>query len=418
MFQWIKTLSRRMLDRDSFGGAFSTLAGQARAPLSELNCMGIPAVSCAVTTIAEEISCLDLPVYKRVPRGKQKAPNHRNQKLLDNPNRWMTKNTWKELAVHHLLLWGNSVNEIAESPMGDRELIPILPNRVEYLRHGNGDPYYQIAMSPGVKPVILEANEVLHIKSKSYDGIVGIGPVQDAARNFEIARAQEEFAAAFYKNAATPAMAFKYPGRLKDDARENLRTSIRLLHEGAHNAARSILLEEGLDVTPLTMPLESAQFLASRQFSVIEIARMFKINPVFLMDMGTPFASHNLEQLDYMLLKHTLRPLLHKMQEEINQKLFDDDERDEYFVRFDTSSYHQADIATMQTVAASRLQNGQTCVNEWREENGYPVIDERGDVFRVQLNMANAQPDQPDNQNQGTPEPNDEDEPDDTTAGE
>ena len=112
------------------------------------------------------------------------------------------------------------------------------------------------------------------------------------------------------------------------------------------------------------------------------------------MDMSTPFASHNVEQLNYQLLQHTLRPWIKKLENQFNKKLFTEEEQGEYFVRFDVSEYHKADVETTQTVSASQLQNGQISVNEWRTQNGMNSIGPKGDVYRVQLNMANAEPDE------------------------
>lgn len=77
--------------------------------VSEENSISVSGVFACVRVIAEDIASLPLPLYKRLPRGKEKAVDHPLYYLIhDSPNEEMTAFSFKEALMTNLLLWGNA----------------------------------------------------------------------------------------------------------------------------------------------------------------------------------------------------------------------------------------------------------------------------------------------------------------------
>ena len=55
-------------------------------------------------------------------------------------------------------------------------------------------------------------------------------------------------------------------------------------YKGAKNAGKTPILEGGMDYKQLGMSNQDAEWLASRRFSIEDIARMFNVSPIFLQE--------------------------------------------------------------------------------------------------------------------------------------
>jgi phage portal protein BeeE len=55
-------------------------------------------------------------------------------------------------------------------------------------------------------------------------------------------------------------------------------------YKGAKNAGKTPILEGGMDYKQLGMSNQDAEWLASRRFTIEDIARMFNVSPIFLQE--------------------------------------------------------------------------------------------------------------------------------------
>jgi HK97 family phage portal protein len=352
-------------------------------------------VYCAVRVISEAIAGLPLLLYRHTDAGKEEATTHPLYDLLrHNPNPDMTGVVFREVLQHHVLTWGNAFAEIERDGAGRPvALWPLLPNRVRVFRAESGEIVYQAWLYPQGETVILRAEDVFHVPGLSFDGIQGLGPIQLARQSLDLSRNAETFGASFFNNGARPSGMLKTPTRLSDNARENLRKSFGSAYAGAANAGSVPLLEEGLEFVPNSIPPEDAQFLQTRQFQVVEVARWFNISPVFLHDLGRATWG-NLETLNTQFVQRTLMPWLLKWEAETRKKLLMPSEQARYYAEFNVDSLLRGDTLSRFQVYNTALQNGIYSINEVRaKENMNPIPG--GDDHRVQLNLGpTQQPDQ------------------------
>jgi phage portal protein BeeE len=143
-----------------------------------------------------------------------------------------------------------------------------------------------------------------------------------------------------------------------------------------------------MDVIPLSVPPEEAQFLESRKFQVTEIARAFGVPPHLIGDMERATFS-NIEHQYMEFLQFSLGPYLKQIEQVIHARCMTAEERKVYFVEHLRDSMLQADTMTRFQAHALGRQWGWLSVNDIRTlENMNPV--DGGDEYLVPLNMTPA----------------------------
>lgn len=136
---------------------------------------------------------------------------------------------------------------------------------------------------------------------------------------------------------------------------------------------------------PITVNPADAQLLETRQFNVIDICRFFGVSPVKAFDLSKSSYS-TVEATELAFLTDTLSPLLEKVEQEFERKLYKPSEKDSIDVRFDTSMLLRADKAALANYYNTLFNIGVVSPNEIRKQLDLPAI-EGGDATFVQVNI-------------------------------
>ena len=166
---------------------------------------GLPVVHACVSLIAETVSTLPLKLYRARPDGgREEAPNHPLARVLREPNPRMTGTELREMLMRCLLLHGNAYCRISWDGRGAiTGLEPLAPGAVMPLRLANGRLAYDVTGRRRHQERLL-ADEVLHLRHMSRDGVLGRSPLRVAAEAIDLALAEQSYAGAFYANSARP----------------------------------------------------------------------------------------------------------------------------------------------------------------------------------------------------------------------
>lgn len=364
-----------------FGGAASD-SGVSVTPDSALT---YSAVYAAVRCIAESVSSLPLNYYERLPTGGKAhaKANPLHTLLHDEPNPEMTSYQWREASMAHLLLWGNSYSEIVRDLEGNVvELWPIDPTIVTPRRTDSGELYYDLNRG---KTFITAAN-MLHIPGLSFDGISGMSPISLARQSIGLSMAIEQFGAGYFGRGARPGGVLTFPGQLSPEARQNLRRSFEELHAGGANSHRVALLEAGLKWEAIGVPPDDSQFLQSREFQIIEIARWFNLPPNKLKDLSKT-SYNSLEQMEISFVVDTLRPWLVRWEQQLNRKIIRPKDKGNFFFEFNVEGMLRGDQASRYTAYSVGRNWGWLSVNEIRGKENLNPIGPEGDVYMQPMNM-------------------------------
>ena len=377
------------------GSSYSFLMGGSSSGrrVTETSAMQMTAVYSCVRILSEAVASLPLHVYLRTDSGTEKAIEHPLYRVLhDEPNPEMTSFIFRETLMTHLLLWGNAYAQIIRNGKGEViGLYPLMPERMKVDRDESGHIFYEYMVNDSDAPlnkkstVTLNESDVLHIPGLGFDGLVGYSPIAMAKNAIGMAIATEEYGAKFFANGATPSGILEYPGTVKNP--EAMRESWSKGFSGS-NSHKIAILEEGMKYTPISISPNEAQFLETRKFQINEIARIFRVPPHMVGDLEKSSFS-NIEQQSLEFVKYTLDPWVTRWEQSITRRLFTEEEKKKYFVKFNVDGLLRGDYQSRMNGYATARQNGWMSANDIRSLENLDKIPEEagGDLYLINGNM-------------------------------
>ena len=331
--------------------------------VSEYTALQLPVVYACVNRIANPVARFPLAMYQSLPGGTRRKLTTKDHPFAEalglRPNSLMGSRTLRKTVQSHALLWGNGYAEIERNGRNQAVgLYPLLPDRTRPVRE-NGDHWFRSRIDG--REVDIDSGNVIHLMDQSQDGFIGASQIAMARQALGWGFAMEEFGAKFFANDAKSGGFLMHPGRLSGNARQNIRgrdgeakanpespASAVEKQSGLDNAHKVKVLEEGMKFIQTTIPPEDAQFLGSREFQIAEIARIYDVPLILLQsqDKQTSFGA-GIEQLMIAFVRQTIDPWVNAWEEEMNFKLFTDEERaNGYYVKFNMNALLRGDIKT------------------------------------------------------------------------
>lgn len=360
----------------------------------------VSAVYACVKVIAETLASLPLMLYRHVGDGKEAATDHPAYSLLhDAPNDYQTAFEFRECQTAHLNLRGNSFAQKVQAGSGKTlSLIPLNPGNMTVERV-NGRVTYKYRHLDG-KEEDFPAEKIWHVKNMpiscsfnadSPEGLVGVSPITAARESIGLALTADEYGGKYFANNASVGMGLKFPAgvRLSDNAKKFLKDSLSEYGK-MENKFKSIILEDGGDLVKIGMSNEDSQFLQSRQFSIEEIARIFRVPPVLIGHPTNTMTYASAEQLFLAFATYTIRPWCVRLEQSMNRFLLTEKERKAgYFFEHVIAGLLRGDTASRYAAYAQARQWGWMSVDEIRSlENMNPLPDGRGSYYLQPLNMT------------------------------
>jgi HK97 family phage portal protein len=335
----------------------------------------LAAVYACVSTIAETIGSLPLIIYKRSDTGRERAPEHALYKLLhDAPNGIQTALEFRETLTAHMLLRGNGYAEVLFDGAGRvRELKPIHPTRVTVLKLSNGRLAYDVQDDNGRMRRLLQ-EEMFHLRDRSDNGLTGKSRISVARETLGLALAEREHGTRTFANGTKLSGALKLAGVMDDTALTRLRTSWQTQYAGGPNASKVAILENGMEFQPFSMSLEDAEWIAARQLSVQEIARLFRVPPVMIGDLTHANYSNSVE-MNRWFVTHSLRRHLVAWEQAISTQLLSEDGRRAYFPEHNVEGLLRGDSANRAAFYASGITAGWLLPSEARHLENLPTVE-------------------------------------------
>ncbi|MED1419025.1 phage portal protein [Bacillus smithii] len=346
----------------------------------------VPTVYACVNILANSVAKLPFQVFKRSSRGRERDPNHRVAKLLEErPNPYQNPFKFKHLIETHRNLWGNAYININWGWDG-------WPTELWLLNPAVTEPYVDVTTNklwyfttlPDGTYVKLEDSDIIHLTTLSTDGLKGKTPIQIARESIGSSMAAQKFKGKFYRNGAANNGVLKVPGLLNSDAKNKIREEWEKANTGLDNAQRIAILDAGLEFESISMPLRDAQFIETMKFDKEEIATIYNI-PLHMVNQLDRATFSNIEQQSLDFIQNTLSPILIQYEQEFAYRLFSLNELKRYYLKFNLNSLLRGDSTTRANFYATMLDKGVLSINEVRELEERDAI-EGGDTHRVDLN--------------------------------
>lgn len=345
------------------------------------NALTFTAVWAAIRLLSESVSSLPLNVFTNSDGDKIVAENNPVYPLLKiRPNNYQSKITFLEKVMMDLLTKGNSYVRIERNRGAiPTALLPLNADDVN-IKFIDGFLFYETASN------IYDASDILHFKTITKDGIIGLSPIDQCKNSIGWGMAVEEFGNTFFKNGAKLSGVLQTDRALSEIAIGRLKNSFNNVYAQLTGANSTVVLEEGLTFKPISISAEQAQFLASRTFSIEEVARIFNIPPHMLKDLSKS-SFNNIEMQSQEFVTYTLMPYLTRIEQEMNLKLFRTNEIGKTFVQFNVNGLLRGNTKDRSEFYRTMLNIGAMSINEIRnKENMNKIAD--GDKHFMQLNMT------------------------------
>jgi HK97 family phage portal protein len=363
---------------------------EASGQVTNESAMQMSAVYACIRILAETVGSLPLKIFERQARGRREAPEFYLYGLLhDMPNPQMTAMEFREVTQAHLVSWGNAYSRRKIDGRGRVvELWPLHPAGILQDAYRDGRRFYQYQDPRSGKTQWYSADEIWHLRGLGDDGRWGYNPIALMRKGIKLGMAAETFGQKFFQNDARPGVIIEHPARLKDEAYERMKKSWAENHQGPKNYWKPDILEEGAKLHEVGIPPEDAQFLETRKFQIIEIARIFRVPPHMLAELDRATWA-NIEQQSIEFIIHSIRPWLVRWEQSIRMELMTEAERARYYPEHVIEGLLRGDIQSRYAAYAVGRQNGWLSANDIRElENMNPI--DGGDVYLVPLNMVPA----------------------------
>ena len=358
---WLFWKKRSWANLDAFEGQ-ETSSG---VTITESTAMGIPAVYACVRVLTEAIASLPLITYERFPNGdRERARGFSLYGLLhDSPNPLMTSFELRELLVGHLCLRGNAYCFIERENGEVVALWPLHPDKVTVELSGRGLVYKH---SPGGNEKIYQMQDILHIRGLGDDGIVGFSPLNLLRDAFGYAKAVGEYSANYFQNDASPGGILSSPNCLSQQAHDNLRAAWTAGHTGKGKHHRVAIMDSDLKWQSIGATPQDSQMIESAKFSVVEIARVFRVPLNLVMDYERSTYSNVTEQNRSFLI-HTLQPWLTRIEQAMTKSLLTESEKDKYIIEHLTQGFLRADTKDRYEAYKIGIEAGFLTIDEVRQ---------------------------------------------------
>lgn len=335
----------------------------------------VSTVHAAVSLIAGTVASLPLHLYQRGNNGDRvRATLHPLYRLLhDAPNDAQTALEFREQLTAHCLLWGNAYAEIQRDAAGVvTALVPIHPRDVTIVKLPSGRLRYDVSEGGELRRLL--ADEVLHLRDRSDDGLVGKSRITTAREMLGGILASQEHGNRTFANGAKLSGVLKTPHVLDKGSAERIGESWRQQFGGAANSGKVAVLENGLEFQALSMSMEDSQWLGARQFSVEEVARLFNVPPVLLGDLRHANFSNSVEMMRHFVTV-TLRPWLARWEQALERALMGPIARNRYFIEFSAEGLLRGDAKHRAEFYKSGIEAGWLLRSEARRLENLPTVE-------------------------------------------
>tara|TARA_R110000851_G_scaffold91621_4_gene199993 strand:- start:1504 stop:2790 length:1287 start_codon:yes stop_codon:yes gene_type:complete len=300
------------------------------------------------------------------------------------PNDFMTSFDFKVFIVQQAINYGNGYAEIERDVLG--RPIALHPLRATTVQPMFVEEKLWYRVCDGLAPnadSYIPSKDMFVLKNFSTDaGFSGIGLAEYASNVLGISLGADQMAGNLYNNGGMPSGALTTAGELTDEQFERLKSSWNSAHTGKRSGGTAIL-EEGVSFSPISFSPDILQFLESRKFGVLEIARFLGLPPTKLFD-GDSATYNNIEHANLEVATDTLDAWSRSVENESDVKLLNK-RKGGLKTELDIYAVFRGDMETRSNYFNKMMQNGAMTSNEIRLKEGLSPY-EGGDRYYIATN--------------------------------
>ena len=386
-----------------FGASQGNMAG---VRVDEDTALGLAAFFRGVNIVANGVAKPTAMIKRKTEGGSKDDTRHPHHSLVSSrANEFNSACDLRRVLQLHALLWGNGVAKI--NRVGERatEIIPLLPDRTGMAivdgatskqvsggkidRLSGGTIKYVTRV--GNQPLLIDPADVIHIRGLSYNGIWGFPVLETLKDAIGAAIAPRDYGARMFGQGALSSGILFMPPGLSEDQQSRFIDAVQAGSSGLGKAHRWMILEEGSDFKPLSLPADQLQMLQTLEHKTKDIANIIGIQSHKLGDASRK-SYNSLEQSNQEHLDDDLDPWLQRWEEELGLKLLTAKQRASgtHFIEMDRASLRRTNLEAITSHVSAWRQWGIYSANDARRMQGLNGIGSQGDVYLTPLNMIPA----------------------------
>ena len=269
----------------------------------------------SVTLIADALSTMQPEAFKEDENGvKNRVPVPRW--VLKPSLTFRRSDVFSQLLIS-VLLWGNGYALLVRRD-SDGVVIGLTvldPETVtcEWDPNRSGFRHYKINNGQW-----LTEGDILHIQGATLPGKpTGLSVIGQARESIGLGLTLEEFASRYFGQGSHHKVVIKVPGKsLQEHESRDLVRQYEQFTRGVGNWHRpAVLSGKDVDLVNISIPPEDAQFLESREFQALDVARWFRVPPhrVGIVSKQSSWGS-GLEEENTALVQNTYRPWIKRLE--------------------------------------------------------------------------------------------------------
>lgn len=364
--------------------------------VNEKSSLTISTFFACLSIIGNTLAYLPKQIRRRTAHGSEVDRGHDQHLLLSKyPNSWQTATTfWREFSDNKKV-WGNGLAYM------DRDITSGRPKAYYNLQPRLAKPvfvdgelfiYYDHELPNGIrlKDKSIPYSDVIHVPNfpgrTTMGGIWGASQLSVARDSMSLGKAGESAAASYFKNGGLFDKYLSTDLALNATQREIVKESLKA-YQGAKNAGKMPLLDMGITVEGLNMPLGDFDLINSRKFSVEEIARFFTFSALHKIGHLDKMSFNNIYQMSIEFVQTTMIPETKPIEEELSRKILRPAEiaGDTHYINWEYKGLLQSDPAKRADLLRMFFESGMPPNQILKIEDQDPIGPE-GDIGFVMTN--------------------------------
>jgi HK97 family phage portal protein len=183
--------------------------------------------------------------------------------------------------------------------------------------------------------------------------------------------AAQRFEGRFFQNDARPGVAFIFPEGVRREQARDWKTEIELEYGGVDNSWKPFVAGGGVQITPIPISLQDAQFVEGRRLSIEECGRIMDVSALLLGAHGNRTADFQ-QAVDHFLSMQ-LTPRLRRIERALkaDTDLFGGSD---LYPAFEVNDLSFLNPLTRAQVVHEKIQDGTLLPDEARAAEGMPPL--------------------------------------------
>lgn len=358
--------------------------------VTESTALSVPATLQALRILSGVFAMTPLHMYRQTENGRARASNRPEERLLSRqPNQHQSAFDFFELLMQDLMLAGNFYAYVSRGFRGQViALTRLKPSSVivaEYFDRSEGQILFYDATLPDGTSERFAARDIWHVKGMSRDGLSGLSPLRYARDAIGGAIATGDHTARFWQRGGRPSTVLTTSSKVSPEDKAKLRGDWNKLYAG-NDAEAVAVLDQDLKAEFLSHDLKSSQYLETRQFQVVDLARVWGVPPHLIFDLSRATFG-NIEQQSLEFIIYHLGPHYQRVAQAATRQFAEEG----FYFEHLTDALVRGDLKSRMEAYWLQRQMGLANANELRRRENMNDIpgDAGGDYWRPS-NMAVA----------------------------